>query len=358
MVVALLKLKTIHWWLLLNLCTLIISNATTLDDKTCDGKWITHDQISSINLHVLGLNKSFTEYKSMPDVLSQMCAAENLMHNCYYHGITNRTDAIMKRSWLSNDSNCHDFHPKIFLERMRNRNLFLIGDSTMLQTWAYLMCSLLSVPTQSKVNNTAEIEWLHYAGSSSQVKDIYNDITCPFGAAHCLLSGSGNVTFTHYNTTISYSSLRNYDRQDLQKQITLLQIKPIDLVLFNIGLHFNDEGLYYSVIGDFVADYKDSNITPITPKLFFLETLPQHFTKMTEPINGYFYKWEAAEYCNPLLDEEYAYRHDWRNRHAEEFLSPVSWLVSFFLCVTCMLCVTLIIIVLLIKLLTGCFVHS
>jgi hypothetical protein len=95
---------------------------------------------------------------------------------------------------------------------------------------------------------------------------------------------------------VSYIAIQNLE---LQHQIKIFNISENDMVILNFGLHFNDEKKYGDIVKQFLSDYHNPNKTPIKPKLFFQESMPQHFTRMTAK-NGYYNKYEAATYCDPI----------------------------------------------------------
>jgi hypothetical protein len=259
------------------------------------GKWVEHDHIPLINQHILHINRTYSTFKSPFDILTEVCQAETLYHNCIYQGMTNRTNKILKRSWHTNESDCHSYHPNTFAENLRNQQLHFIGDSTMLQTWKYLTCSLLSVTT----SNESNIQWFHYRGSSNEVSNIYTDKTCPLGAPHCLIHQHGYIYFNEYNLNLSYVSIIGYAPLELQRIIKLFNMTANDIVILNFGLHFNVEKQFSDTVKQFLTDYHNKLKTPVKPKLLFQETMPQHFTRMTAK-NGYYNKFEAATYCDPI----------------------------------------------------------
>jgi hypothetical protein len=268
---------------------------------TCAGKWIEHEHVPLINQHILHINRSFDSFKSADEILTEICQSETLYHNCFYHGITNRTNKILKRGWHTNDSECgHPYFPKNFLEKLRNQHLYFFGDSTMLQTWKYLTCSLLSATS----SNESDIQWLHHKGGSLEVSNIYNAKTCPFGGPHCLIHSHGHIYFNEYNLNMSYSGITNYDRLELQRLIKLFKIDENGIVIFNFGIHFNLDkyfgaNAFTDTLNLFLYDFYNDIKTPVKPKLFFQESMPQHFTRSTAQ-NGYFNQYEAATWCDPI----------------------------------------------------------
>jgi hypothetical protein len=261
----------------------------TQNNNTCTGKWIEHDHVPLLNQHIVHINKSFGAFESSDKVLNGICLAETLYHNCLYHGMTSRTNNVLRRSWHANEEDCHTYHPLVFLDKLRNQQFYLIGDSTMIQTWKYLTCSLLSVTT----SNESNIMWLQYQGD----KNIYNNKSCPFGANHCLIHGYGHIYFHEYNLNVSY--IVNYSPLELQRLIKVFAISANSLVILNYGLHFNSQMQFVNTTKQFLENYHDVTKTPVKPKLFFQESMPQHFTRTTAE-NGYYNKSEASTYCVPI----------------------------------------------------------
>ena len=202
----------------------------------------------------------------------------------------------------------------------------------MLQTWTYLVCSLLTVTTAIE----KDIAWRHYTGGTIEVNSIYNVKTCPLGGANCLLHRHGYVHFKEYNLTLTYSAgVANDQRYELHEQIVMLKIKAEDIVIFNFGLHFNayapsEVKSFEDMFASFVSIY--NNTETIKPKLFWQETMPQHFTRK-DASNGYYNKWEAATWCDPLKNITAAYESDWRNRITERYMSQVSVCMCMCVCV-------------------------
>ena len=67
------------------------------------------------------------------------CPAESKRFSCYYQNKTDRAKALDERLYNFNDQSCR-FKPLKFLELLRNRKLFIVGDSISGQIFSAFFC--------------------------------------------------------------------------------------------------------------------------------------------------------------------------------------------------------------------------
>lgn len=288
------------------------------------GHWV--EGKDNVNIHFAGVTKSFPEFKGEEDLHFQACPVETFMHNCFFHNITERAERLLRRKWEFDDKNCKEFSPHGFLNFITNRKIYFVGDSLMHQIWSQLVCHLYtSIPIRSEVN------WLHYKGGTNDIKHhIYNNITCPYGRKeHCHYiqgSNTARATIDTINSTLYFGWFELYDKGHLDRICQEFQMGPNDIIIFNFGVHYNNVGRltkshYEEHLQTFADDAKSNNQKT---RLFFIESLPQHFTRVNKELaNGYFFGPEAATWCDPIGSDELAASRDWRNRLAEQYLSNV-----------------------------------
>ena len=122
----------------------------------CKGKWVQGSSDYSL----------FVKSGEMPyrPNFDMLCPAETLMHNCYFHG-SNRSHNVSARRWvLDSDSECVDFTPLRFASEMRNTTIHLMGDSTMMQLFTALVCSLYKLSYSE-----ATVHFQHHQGGTNEV---------------------------------------------------------------------------------------------------------------------------------------------------------------------------------------------
>mmetsp|Transcript_21625 Transcript_21625/g.36222 ORF Transcript_21625/g.36222 Transcript_21625/m.36222 type:complete len:249 (+) Transcript_21625:587-1333(+) len=92
------------------------------------------------------------------------------------------------------------------------------------------------------------------------------------------------------------------------------------MLVMNFGLHYKSEIGEQKLRQDMEQLSKDIDTISLThlPKLFFLETVPQHF--QYSPVNGYYQPGQTNASCHPLSDVRVAAEYDWRNKYIDEFL--------------------------------------
>jgi hypothetical protein len=244
------------------------------ETSICDGNWVQSEGPKSHVFH--GLNRTFEEYGSdYSTVRSEMCPTETLYHNCFYHGAGDRATTLLNRKWWSHDPRCENFHPSKFFAKMRNRNLYMIGDSTMAQNFKSLICRTLDVLSLSDMI-IYPIGWLWYLGGTNEVGHAYNEKVCPFKAEHCLMHGDSIIHLRVFNVSIIFVDNSKQMAASLPSIMDKYQITDNDVMIANVGLHYNSADLYRKDISDLYAVLQ----TMPTPNFYFLETTPQHFTRV------------------------------------------------------------------------------
>ena len=110
---------------------IIFVSFITLIKSVCEGDWQFKD---------VPIEQSELDAKLKPELF---CPTEIYLYNCYYLGATERAHNITKnRKWVSTTDKCQQFDAKGFLNLIRNRNVYYVGDSTMVETWQSIVCQL------------------------------------------------------------------------------------------------------------------------------------------------------------------------------------------------------------------------
>ncbi len=302
------------------------NNATlaTLSYDSCEeGEW---KQLSSTNDGLYYLYGSrVTQLPENNDLnadlnayFAEACPTESLLRSCYFHTDKNYStiQLLEMRKFKPKNPKCLQFEPFGFLELIRNRRIIMLGDSIMTQIFASLVCALYRV-----TYSTYDMDFHKLWGSQC------NEINCPFGQGkHSHLLG-GWINFPLVNASIVQVGQYNFNYQEVSghlKRITIPLTKH-DIVIYNFGIHYNNEDEFKYAIKDLKADFPNllatfSEDRNNQPQWFFLGTTPQHFDT---PKTGY-YKQETKDYhktyCDPFANETETFEADWRNRMAEKAL--------------------------------------
>jgi len=289
------------------------------------GSWV-EGANESQNIHYAGVKKPLPEFESEEDLHRRACPVETFMHNCFFHNITARAEKLIRRRWVFEDNRCKDFSAYGFLKAISNRKIYFAGDSLMHLIWNQLICHLYTT-----VKIDTEVNWVLYKGGTDDVKHhIYNNVTCPFGRKeHChYLPGlnSMSATIESINSSLYFGWFDGYTRGYLGNICQHFNLGPNDIIIMNFGVHYNNVGRlikshYEDHLKMFVSDAKT-----ISTPLYFMESLPQHFSRSNgDTQNGYFFDPEATKSCAPIGNGsiDVAASRDWRNRLAEQYLNDV-----------------------------------
>jgi hypothetical protein len=296
----------------------LLSESYTLGDHDiCQGRWKQHVNESLLHPfhHILGLKKSFDDYHSNDEILKEICPVEIFQQNCFYMGITNRTNNLMGREWDSKSKDCHHFSAHGLLSMLRNRTIWFMGDSTMIQAFNSMVCTLMATIKHVK----ATVNWSQVKGGDGYTGNtvVFSDRTCPLHESHChhnVLNGT-SVLFPEYNATIHLKWFVSYnDAKDKTNIIGFLKSVSNDVVVFNTGLHYNNATEYRIDMNNFRSDYDREVGAKL--QFYFLESTPQHFA--TDWGNGYFNGAKLSRSCVRIPDLAVGHQMDYRNRIIEE----------------------------------------
>lgn len=257
--------------------------------------------------------------------LKYACPTQSFIYSCYYHEghlesvlPKNYAENAEQRVFVAKDPQCLPFYPYNFLDVIRNRRLLFIGDSVAMQVFESLICALhKSTPVDTKGSL-----WGHSKSFSAH--------TCPFGDRNCYLRPGSAVSMHAAGVGVHMHHLEFFNNASFWGAIHELGMTKNDIVLFNIGLHYNNMTAYESDIGAFLESLSvvRAASSDNTPHILFLETTPQHFP--TE--NGYYpssYATDNIRRCGvartantSVADLQAKMRQlDWRNNIVNEFVA-------------------------------------
>lgn len=281
----------------------------------CDaGQWVDNvsSPLSSTGRYAhTGYNPKNTS-KGVQTWLSHACPVQTFEFSCYYHETfpdnfhffdnqTGRSTAIARRGWKPKHTQCQHFHIHTFLHLLQNKQVLFVGDSVMLQIWTSLVCTLFSASkTALSYMDHIDISWTNFRD-----KDTY---ICPKGIEHCFVI-DGHVHVLQTNTTFYAKTMDVFQPHTFQQLLHNLSFTSNDVLIFNNGLHINDEHTYREVLHNVTKSFHQINHTEDRlHHVFFLETTPQHFGTM----NG-FYNYFAAFYLNSCVPiDPYFPTDDWK----------------------------------------------
>lgn len=291
------------------------------EHRGCPGKWTEGPPIP-----FYGLNKSYNEYQSANELKSLMCPVETFYQNCFYNGMTEKAQMLVRRHFQleagPHSDRCEEFAVRPFMEILRNRKLFFSGDSVTKQLWQALVCKILGEITVPR-------ELIRVSYSLYTELDI--SIGCPFGASNCQMD-EGEITIPEYNASIAYHFDAKYSSGVMLKYINDWNVGRDDILIYNFGIHYNSEmDMSAALVDAFLPDVRQlrdkaeagENVAHMLKNNFyFLESLPQHFARVDVP-NGYFTPMYAASWCDPFSNVTQTKEFDWRNNLLHTHLTPV-----------------------------------
>jgi hypothetical protein len=286
-------------------------------EAICQGSWSLGE--NSIHLlHIPAARKSLVDNTPI-EWLYDACAAQTVQQSCYGHGNIVRAQAIERRQWIPrNTSECLPFYPADYLRLVEGRKVVLVGDSITMGLWSAFACA-----TYQSTSSDLQISW--YEVNAKVSAAFYNNKTCPFGAFHCHIQGSGSVRFPLFRSQLIYHSLARYTKGFVHHIVAHHRLQPRDVIVLNWGVHINlgEEHLYPPMLEDFKADLAELKANHSLPLTFFLESFPQHFGGDSGDY-GNRSKEQIAQrgiHCFPnLLPDDQVHERDWRNRIAEQHL--------------------------------------
>jgi hypothetical protein len=223
----------------------------------------------------------------------------------------------MNRSFLLHSkSSCTKFNPKAFVDLLNNRNVVLIGDSVFTQLWTSLACELYHYYDDA----VFDVTW----------QPISKDMICPFDDnKQCSHAERGKILFPKSNNVSL--TLHHWDwwYKPGSADKHLSKVKDGDVVIMNIGLHYNeyaskpvispDRSDFESGIQSLFSDLKNMNRN-LT--LFFMETTPQHYGGSNKA-NGYYSGNDGDDHrCVPFSNITLFNELDWRNIILRKLMPP------------------------------------
>lgn len=217
------------------------------------------------------------------------------------------------------------FNPRLFLEALRGRTLYLLGDSIMRQTYNVLAHCLLEesrtlaprmqIASHRKVSEdalgadmTAKTAMMTLAPASS-IRDItegpHQYMPCQRGEVwECSFFGAFSARICRIKAMTHGVSLGNAK--------CWAGLKPVDYVMANFGLHHNEKAPYRDSVKAFVKFVANSKAEGSLRNVFWMQSSAQHFPNSP----GGYYMGDNREPCQAYPLEEMRAR-EWRNRLAD-----------------------------------------
>lgn len=287
----------------------ILQISFTSSSYCSSGQWIDNYKDNKHDIQEYKFLSFFKDnYTTSKELLMESCPVELFIQNCRYHGISDRSNILLNRKWIpENSSNCIPYKSSNFLSLLRNKKLYMLGDSVMHQVWTTLFCSLYN-----KQRIIYDIRWLYY-----DHKNI-----CLFrNGYHCSYHTSLNVSYFHdiiTNTTVYFgwlSPILTPKSSYIKTIIDIGNLNHNDIILINIGAHYNygQQFLYKNHLDLIRSEVNKLDITSnhIIPTIFFMETFPQHFDSI---YNGYFSDKLNSRQCKSINNTRLInINWDWRN---------------------------------------------
>ena len=289
----------------------------------CDGHWLNNSQELD-NYHVAtGVGR----YDEAGKWRNLACPFEMTKYSCFWHGDTERAWRLSRKRFSPNSSKCRKFTPLDFLESLRGRQILFLGDSITDQILDFLACTLRSYT--AVVTN---IEWLvldevknmrarNFDRLSGKKGTFDKNTICPFGALHCH-HGSASFRFPVYGLSIYKSLIHQFwEPSQLYNPLRKNMIYDDDILIINMGIHFNDESAYKKSLmvlrNTLLSNFSEHGVSR-PKKVFFLESTPQHFSKNPNGYYGGFEDGTKETKCVPIVNSS-----DWRNDCAKTILGDI-----------------------------------
>lgn len=214
---------------------------------------------------------------SEKEFLLNACQTQVLFYTCYYHEghpdytiPKGRAFELEYTRFQPKDMQCLSPRPADMLSILRDRRLLFLGDSVMIQIFLDFICKL-----SSSVDTTVD---MHYAAMATA-----KSIGCPFGKKHCH-PYDGFVRIPSFRTEV-YGRRIEYSKGRLKAIFrSIFNLTSNDIVVFNVGLHYNNENLYRKDLLDIFSELTEFQQELNMPTVFLMESTPQHFNTS----NGYF----------------------------------------------------------------------
>lgn len=246
----------------------------------CYGQWVYNETIQP-SARYPHFNLSLAD-KTAAAFIQTACPAQQSMYTCYYSAVNyTRALHVMNTQYIPHDQqSCQAFDAEKLLSRLRNRKLIYLGDSIIAQTWISIFCRLYQSPMQSFVESY-NVGFVSFGGGC-------NPLNCPLGGTNHSALTDGYIKFGKpYDTTIILHIMPRYSaKKTLNEVINNHHTTSQDLVIFNLGVRYNNHDEYHRVMKSFVSDLSElvSKQLTVVPRFFFQQSTPQHFGGD----NGYF----------------------------------------------------------------------
>ena len=342
----------------------------SIDLSYCDGdwtdppytKWLRHDSNDSSgqedlnamvqqygNYKIYASRTAFDRHHSTQTVekfVQEACPAQQAGYTCYYgeHN-QDKSKLLEARRFLPhNPMTCQPFTVSKFLKLISNRKILILGDSISGQVWESLVCTLY------EISGVTTHLYTHF---NQHFKNFNNPLLVPvpidtkkIGVENPLHAHivSGYMTLKELNSTISFVSepldMTNY----IPRMIKKYQLHKQDILIFNMGMHVNQEQQQTfaevllpakrkeieEVLGVKCVNNQECSSIPNkndAPMIFISETTPQHFS--TD--NGYYTNdAKIKSYgCSPhnftlTNDDRLVRSDDWRNALVYKTMDPLA----------------------------------
>lgn len=258
-----------------------LSIALSYDDVCKEGSWKEIDPLIDPLPSQYARNRYIGKDKSSEiEFLHTACKAQVLFYSCYYQEGHPEYPFPQGRAKRLEYSRFHPENPLCLAPRtsdmlsiLQNRRILLLGDSVMIQIYLDLLCKL-----SSSVDIDIDITF--------GVNTHRPTLQCPFGKKHCH-PYSGLARIRSFNIEL-YGQQMGYEEGFIKSKfinfINGFNMTKKDIVVFNYGLHCNNQIQYKSILTEFMNELLEYQQSDTMPTIFLLESTPQHFPTS----NGYF----------------------------------------------------------------------
>ncbi len=292
----------------------------------CEGDWIDRPTIDASDYQIQA-----SRVRANPDnladsaakFLATVCPSQVTHYTCYYH--TNKTQAeiLERRNWIPRPTNntadtCIPFRPSEFLELMRGRKLFLVGDSVMAGIFTTFLCSLHTITETIKFQMTFKR------------LPTCTQLMCPDrnSGEHAWNRG-GHFYFRFYDFHLVYH-VEDIFTDNIKNIINRHNTQSTDVILYNVGLHYHDETIYETKLQSWrIMMETIFNHTKRIPHILYLESSPQHFSHKSNGYHTEGIKYIEDAHCQSLYDPtipgdlQRLKALDWRNTVLHRVLQPM-----------------------------------
>jgi hypothetical protein len=202
-------------------------------------------------------------------------------------------------------TNCElpEFNPTTFLQSLKNRRLLLSGDSTTLQFYVVLICSLHGISENIYKIEFPDPKSIHTLVRGEVYYPVYN-ATLLIAATHAKKLNNMTQGENPFQDYVHYAQL----------------FSPYDIALLNFGMNFNSQEQMFHIVKQLSENFNETTNPFTRPIFLWRETSPQNFDSSEDKMPAGYYIYPSKAPCVGYPDARKAYQEDFRNRLSDHWM--------------------------------------